>query len=136
LGRSFPFPAQSINVIFSSHFFEHLFKSDAERLMRDAFLSLKPGGVMRIAVPDLAHAINMYHDGQKRRMLENYFFVDVLSSYLARHKYMYDYELLEDALKRAGFEKVQRCAYQQGKTPDIKQLDNRPEETLFVEAYR
>lgn len=136
LGRSFPFTESSLDVIFSSHFFEHLFKNDAERLMRDAFAALKPGGVLRIAVPDLAHAVALYHAGHKQQMLEDYFFVNDLSSYLARHKYMYDYELLEAALKRSGFERVQRCEYRQGMAPDIEQLDNRPEETLFVEAYR
>jgi len=136
MARSFPFHAQTVDVIYSSHFFEHLFKRDAERLMRDTFVSLKPGGVIRIAVPDLAYAINLYQAGQKRRMLEDYFFVEDLSSYLARHKYMYDFELLESALRQAGFQNVRRCAYQQGAAPDIALLDNRPEETLFVEAYR
>ncbi len=136
LARSFPFYAGSVDVIYSSHFFEHLFKNDAERLMRDAFAALRPGGVMRIAVPDLDYAIALFRMGQKQRMLDDYFFVDDLSSYLARHKYMYDFELLESALRRAGFQDVRRCAFQQGATPDLLLLDNRPDETLFVEAFR
>ena len=136
LARSFPFHAESVDVIYSSHFFEHLFKNDAERLMRDAFAALKPGGVMRIAVPDLGHAVGLYQIGQKQRMLEDYFFVDDLTSYLARHKYKYDFELLEAALRRAGFQNVKRCAFQEGATPDISLLDNRPDETLFVEVSR
>jgi predicted SAM-dependent methyltransferase len=136
VSRSFPFHPQSVDVIYSSHFFEHLFKNDAERLMRDAFASLKPGGIMRIAVPDLDYAIKLYQAGHKQRMLEDYFFVEDRSSYLARHKFMYDFELLQSALRKAGFENIRRCSYQQGDTPDITILDNRPEETLFVEAYR
>jgi SAM-dependent methyltransferase len=136
LARSFPFRESSLDVIYSSHFFEHLFKMDAERLMRDAFTSLKPGGVMRIAIPDLAYAIELYRSGKKRHMLESYFFVEDLSSFLARHKYMYDFELLEEALRRAGFLRIKRCNFQQGVTPDIHLLDNRPEETLYVEAFR
>lgn len=69
-------------------------------------------------------------------MLENYFFVDDLSSYLARHKYMYDIELLSEFLTQAGFKQVTRCAFKIGTTPDISILDNRPEETLFVEAVK
>jgi len=69
-------------------------------------------------------------------MLENYFFVDDLSSYLARHKYMYDFEIIFEILIEAGFRKVVKCGYQKGNTPDLDVLDNRPEETLFVEAVK
>ena len=57
-------------------------------------------------------------------------------SYLARHKYMYDFELIKEALEQAGFSNVTRCEYQQGKTPDVKVLDVYPEVSLFVEAVR
>lgn len=136
LGRSLPFPENSVDAFFSSHFFEHLFKRDAHRLMKDCHRALRPGGVIRIAVPDLAYAVERYQAGFREEMLENYFFVDDLSSFLARHKYMYDFELLKVALETAGFKNIRRCRYQEGTTPDIKLLDNRPEETLFVEATK
>ena len=91
---------------------------------------------MRIAVPDLAWAVECYHRGCKREMLEQYFFVEDRSSFLARHKYMYDFELLRDTLEAAGFTSVERCAFREGRTPDLSLLDNRPDETLFVEAVR
>jgi hypothetical protein len=69
-------------------------------------------------------------------MLENYFFVDDRSSYLARHKYMYDFEMLSDILSRTGFSKVVLCGFRVGVAPDIDILDNRPEETLFIEAIK
>jgi hypothetical protein len=58
------------------------------------------------------------------------------NSYFARHKYMYDFDLLKKLLERSGFENIVRCSYQQGETPDLEVLDNRPEETLFVEAVK
>ena len=91
---------------------------------------------MRIAIPDLEYAVEQYRLGKKRQMLENYFFVDDLLSYLARHKYMYDFELLSESLYKAGFKKVIKCTFKTGVTPDIDILDNRPEETLFVEAIK
>ena len=69
-------------------------------------------------------------------MLENYFFVEDRESFLARHKYMYDFELLKKVLESIGYTQVTRCEYRHGRTPDIDQLDNRPEETLFVEAVK
>jgi len=136
LSRSLPFNARTVDYFYSSHFFEHLFKRDAIRLLGECYEALKPGGVIRIAVPDLEYAVNQYRDGRKKEMLENYFFVDDLSSYLARHKYMYDFEIIFEILIEAGFRKVVKCGYQKGNTPDLDVLDNRPEETLFVEAVK
>jgi predicted SAM-dependent methyltransferase len=136
LARSLPFREKTVNVFYSSHFFEHLFKKDAERLLREMHGALKEGGLIRIAVPDLAHAVGLYKAGKTKEMLENYFFVDDKSSYLARHKYMYDFENLKVLLVDAGYKNVRRCNYQEGAAPDLNSLDNRPEETLFVEASR
>ena len=69
-------------------------------------------------------------------MLGNYFFVEDDDSHYARHKYMYDFALLSEALSSAGFHDIRRCGYRQGATPDLEALDNRPDESLFVEATR
>jgi SAM-dependent methyltransferase len=131
-----PFADNTADFIYSSHFLEHLFKDEAQRVLRESLRALKPGGIVRICVPDLAHAVALYASGDKRAMLENYFFVEDRASFLARHKYMYDFELLAAELTAAGFVDVQRCAYQAGRTPDLVHLDNRPEETLYVEAAK
>lgn len=136
LARSLPFHEGTVDVFYSSHFFEHLFKKDAGRLLREMHSALKSGGLIRIAVPDLAHAVELYGHGKTKEMLENYFFVDDRSSYLARHKYMYDFENLSVMLAEAGYQNIRRCHYQEGACPDVAFLDNRPEETLYVEAIR
>jgi len=125
-----------VDFIYSSHFFEHLFKDDAAALLKSCALALRPGGAIRISIPDLAYAVTLYSLGRKIEMLDDYFFVEGKGSYLARHKYMYDFELIKDALEEAGFSNVTRCEYQQGKTPDILKLDVYPAVSLFVEAVR
>jgi hypothetical protein len=47
---------------------------------------------------------------------------------------MYNLPLLTEALEEAGFAEVRRRPYQEGDVPDLEHLDNRPDETLFVEA--
>ena len=136
LSLSLPLQKNSVDFIYSSHFFEHLFKDDAEDLLKSCANALKPGGTIRISIPDLAYAVSLYSLGKKAEMLEDYFFVEGKGSYLARHKYMYDFELIKAALERTGFSKVTRCEYQQGITPDIKMLDVYPDVSLFVEATR
>lgn len=49
---------------------------------------------------------------------------------------MYDFDLLAQTLLAAGFAAVTLCEYQPGAVPDTERLDNRPEQTLFVEALK
>jgi hypothetical protein len=49
---------------------------------------------------------------------------------------MYDFDLLSSLLSSTGFRSVEHCAYRQGVTPDLTELDNRADETLFVEARK
>jgi predicted SAM-dependent methyltransferase len=134
LSGDLPFPDRSVDYLYCSHFLEHLSRPDALHLLKEGRRILKPEGIFRICVPDLAYAVSLYGKGESRKMLQNYFFVEDLDSSMARHRYMYDYELLKAALQDAGFRKVTRYQYREGKTPDLHALDNRPEETLFVEA--
>ncbi|MEW6314478.1 MAG: methyltransferase domain-containing protein [Pseudomonadota bacterium] len=135
---SFGIPLQDAvaDFVYSSHFLEHLYRRDGENLLCHAYRILKPGGVLRICVPDLEYAVALYARGEKKKMLESYFFVEDDNSYYARHKYMYDFAMLKTALEQIGFHDVRRCAYREGAMLDLEKLDNRPEETLFVEAIK
>ncbi len=136
LSYGLPIEDSVVHYIYTSHFIEHLFRKDAAHLLRECFRVLKPGGVLRISVPDLEYAVSLYSKGEKEKMLTAYFFVDDDGSYYARHKYMYDSNMITDILSNIGFKDVTRCDYKKGNTPDIELLDNRPEESLFVEAVR
>jgi predicted SAM-dependent methyltransferase len=130
-----PFPDETVDYIYSSHLLEHFFKDDAERLVKDTYRVLRIGGRIRICVPDLGHAFRLYQAGDKERAL-SYFFTTSDSGDLAQHRYMYDFDMLRQLLESVGFVDVERCSYQQGSVPDIDRLDNRPEETLFIEARK
>jgi predicted SAM-dependent methyltransferase len=136
LSYGIPFSDNTADYIYSSHFVEHMFKKEALNLFNESYRVLKKGGVMRIAVPDLAYAVSLYNSGEKVAMLEKYFFVDDNDSSFSRHKYMYDYEMLKTLLSDAGFKDITRCVYRKGRVPDVQSLDNRPEDTVFVEAKK
>ena len=136
LARSLPFESSSVDFFYSSHFFEHLFRDDAKRLLREMYVALKPDGAIRIAVPNLNYAVNLYASGNKYQMLDDYFFVNDMASYLARHKYMYDFELLSELLNDVGYKNIRSCMFGEGGLPDLDKLDNRPTDTLFVEATK
>lgn len=136
LSYGIPLPDACADFIYTSHFLEHLPLDDAARLLSESFRVLKPGGLMRVCVPDLAFAISLYSTGEKEKMLEGYFFVKDGWSSFARHKYMYDFELLTRALRAAGFAQVVRRVYREGESPDLQYLDRYPGETLFVETRK
>jgi len=50
----------SAAVIFSSHLIEHLHRSEALALLRDAYEVLQDGGVCRIVTPDLSALVDSY----------------------------------------------------------------------------
>lgn len=136
LAYSIPLDANSADFVYSSHFLEHLFRKDAQNLLSEAYRVLKPGGTLRIVVPDLEYALSLFRSGKKDEMLTQYFFVEDDDSYYARHKYMYDFDMLKDLVEKAGFRDVVRCGFQEGRTPDLPILDNRAEESVFIEALR
>ncbi len=136
LSYGVPFADNTIDCVVSSHFLEHLSQRDGRRLVEEIYRVLKPGGRVRLSVPDLDYALSLYARGEKERMLRNYFFVDQHGSYYARHKYMYDFDILKTVLAEKGFTQIAKCAFQQGKLPDIRLLDIHPEDSLIVEAIK
>lgn len=135
LEHGLPFERGVVDFIYCSHVLEHLALPDAEKLVAEMFRVLKPGGMVRLCVPDLARAVALYQQGAKREALE-YFFTDGRSGSYDQHRYMYDFDLLAQTLQAAGFADITQCEYQQGAVPDAELLDNRPEQTLFVEALK
>jgi predicted SAM-dependent methyltransferase len=129
-----PFPAESVDYLFSSHVLEHFYRDSAERVVGEIYRVLKKGGLCRFCVPDLQHAFELYREGQRERSL-SYFFEPRSGTY-NQHRYMYDFELLAKLLQKAGFHSIEKCEYRHGMLPDLDRLDNRPDETLYVECLK
>ena len=53
-----------------------------------------------------------------------------------RHHWMYTEQSLVRRPLGAGFSTAKRCQYRQGRCPDLDRLDNRPEDSLFVEGVK
>ena len=58
--EALPFLSQEIDVCYSSHALEHLSKEQAKSFLTDCDRVLKPGGLIRIAVPDLEMIVRTY----------------------------------------------------------------------------
>jgi SAM-dependent methyltransferase len=143
LKKRLPYSDSSIDYIYTSHFLEHLALADAERLIKEAFRILKPEGVIRIVVPDLALGARRYLDSLKAnpgdaRAAPDFLNWLQLSKPGVRdpHLWMYDAPSLTAMLAEAGFTNVAVCQFRQGRVPDCETLDNRPEDSVHLEAEK
>lgn len=143
LRKPLPFQDGSIDYVYSSHFLEHLALGDAHRLFGEILRVLKRGGVVRLVVPDLAHGARKY----LQALADNSDNGEAASEFinwlqLGRrgirdpHLWMYDSASLRAMLIAAGFISPVVCEYKQGRVPDCEALDNRPGESLHIEAEK
>jgi predicted SAM-dependent methyltransferase len=53
LRKGVPFPGEEFDVVYHSHVLEHFSQQGAREFLRECLRVLKPGGTLRVAVPDL-----------------------------------------------------------------------------------
>ena len=130
-----PFDSDTVDVVFTSHFLEHLNKVDGHRFLEEAHRIMKKGGLIRIIVPDLNIAIKKFNDGLVDDTLDTFFYTSKFD-YFSCHRYLYNYSTLEKKLNEIGFMEIRQCTFQQGECPDIQFLDVYPDFSLYVEARK
>jgi predicted SAM-dependent methyltransferase len=137
-----PYKSETIPNVYSSHFFEHLFKEQAIDLLKECYRVLKKGGCIRICVPSLdhevekiAHALEAYRAGDIAPIEKYVTWNNVgYSSYYSNHHWMYNPEELKSILQLAGFTDIKECAYHQGSMIDVDVLDNR--NGIYFEGFK
>ena len=106
---------------------------------------LMPGGVLRLALPDLLKGVKAYERGDREYFLVPDEDAQSLGAKLITQLIWYGYsrtlfvpEFIEELLMKGGFTRVEHCAYRTTSSahPEIIDLDNREAESLFVEAYK
>src|SRR5262245_46493744 len=60
LRKGIPFPDQAFDFVYHSHFLEHLSKECAPSFLKECHRVLKPGGTLRVVVPDLRYWTEQY----------------------------------------------------------------------------
>ena len=134
LAKPFPFPNDTIQFIYSSHVLEHLHRSAAENCIRECWRVLAPGGIVRIAVPDLDQVISSYNPAKPEVTLDALFELRSKSS-KNRHWWHYNEGSLTQLLVNSGFRKAYRCEYGLSQYDRLVGIDNRPG-SLIIEALK
>ena len=58
--KGIPFEDDSLDVVYHSHVLEHFTKENGMRFINECYRVLKPGGIIRVVVPDLEGIIKEY----------------------------------------------------------------------------
>ena len=145
--KGLPYPDGTVDKIYSSHMLEHLERERGEFLLRECFRVLKRRGLLRLVVPDLMFHARRYLQRVSESDLvgrepHDEFLWNIYGAYLkkrrhgASHHYMYDWPTLRLVLQEIGFSPVIRQSYQVSLDPELSLLDNRPEDSLHVDAVK
>ncbi|HMH44264.1 MAG TPA: methyltransferase domain-containing protein [Pyrinomonadaceae bacterium] len=60
LRQGIPLADNSCEAVYHSHVLEHLRRPEALQLLRECYRVLKPGGILRVAIPDLERICRIY----------------------------------------------------------------------------
>jgi predicted SAM-dependent methyltransferase len=108
------FEDNSVSLIYSSHSFEYFDKFEAEDVLKEWHRVLKPGAILRLAVPDFDSLLEVYkmtgRDIEKiiGPMYGRMEIKTPLSTNKIYHKTIYNFSSLENLLIKSGFKDVKR----------------------------
>ena len=143
LRKPLPFASNRFAAVYSSHTFEHLYRTQAENLARECFRVLHPGGVCRLVLPDLEAAVRRYLTrlsgdaaGEAGDKLMEELLVHPASPPRGplgwyhrvlgfhQHKWMYDAAGQRRMFKEAGFVEVTNPGCRQSRLPGVERIEN------------
>jgi SAM-dependent methyltransferase len=135
LTQPLPFADGVFEAAFGSHVLEHLTPGEAEGVLRELHRVLRPGGIVRISVPDLDRVIAEYDPSSPDEFLFGMWQGRERSTSRHRHWWLYNERSLANLLAATGFGDVRRESFRVGRCPDVERIDSRPE-SLFMEGLR
>lgn len=159
ISRPLPFPDASCDLVFAEHLIEHISYQDACAFLRETRRVLVPGGLIRIATPDLNRIARFYEEGHEWYFEDQAWQLDgiypgvpplpgfMINTALRHHghQFSYDAETLGWTLAQAGFVDLVERAVGVSDDADLRGIEGHGKvageranrfETLVMEARR
>lgn len=104
------FQSETVDLIYNCHVLEHFHREKVNSVLEEWYRVLKPGGILRTAVPDFEALCELYTDKKDLSL--------VIGSLIGKQNFLYnvhynifDYMTLEKELMSVGFKKVYRYSW-------------------------
>jgi predicted SAM-dependent methyltransferase len=98
---------ESADIIYASHVLEHFGRYETEEILKTWYKKLKPGGLLRIAVPDFEAVCKRYLSHGNIHELLGFLNGGQRNQY-DYHKVNFDFLKIETHLKNVGFGNIRR----------------------------
>jgi predicted SAM-dependent methyltransferase len=157
LNKPWKYDTNSVDIVYASHLFEHLTIKSSNLFLSEAYRTLKPGGIIRVVVPDLYQickkyideyestkaitdttkyvmwAINMHREGQYGNIGLLKRIVLEWQGYPHQHKFMYDKNSLQLKFEEFNFVDCTIQVYGVSQSiSEIKEVEGTKESYLSV----
>jgi predicted SAM-dependent methyltransferase len=138
----FPFDDDSVDSIFHEHVLEHIPGYDGFVFLKNCHRVLKPGGIMRIVVPDASRYIASYFDPEHRFIRD--FRGERPTAMLALqeefysfgHRAVYDHETVALFCKVIGFSKIESKAFGESALVPCPDSEWRVHDSCYTEVVK
>ncbi len=148
--KGLPLPDSCADALYSCHMLEHLSRSEAGKFLEEAKRVLIPGGIIRLAVPDLRRqAVRYLASGDADEFIDGTYLGEKEESSPARrltwlltgrrlHRWMYDEISLGRLLRKHGFSDIAAPPPGETRIKDPGELDlkEKSEESVYLEAAK
>tara|TARA_B100000902_G_scaffold399839_1_gene472919 strand:- start:530 stop:1183 length:654 start_codon:yes stop_codon:yes gene_type:complete len=145
-----PLESNTVNAIYSSHMFEHLDKDEAKKCLLEMRRVLEPGGILRLALPNMRKYIDEYlNDKDLDKLIETSCLgtdkpksiIEKIKYFLSgprHHLWMYDENSLSKLLEEYDFRDIE--VLKPGQTNIEKygdlNLREREDDSFYIEARK
>nr|MDT0657252.1 methyltransferase domain-containing protein [Micromonospora sp. DSM 115978] len=150
--KPLPYPTGTVAAIYSSHMLEHIYFDEALALLREGHRVLRPGGLIRLALPDARELARQLLDAPEDRAaaagleFTRKLYAGPLNRPTRRqrlvgrfgasaHRWQPSPALAMDMLRQAGFADPRQCEFQVGDLPGLREVEHR-RDSFFVESAR
>jgi predicted SAM-dependent methyltransferase len=138
--KPFPIPDDSIHYIYAEQVIEHIPFDGGMAMLRESHRVLAPGGILRIATPDLARLLALFDERsspEEERFMQAQLKMSklnvpprerplfILNTYSQAwgHRFLYDPQTLGSAAQVAGFREVQFKRHRESDHPALANVE-------------
>jgi predicted SAM-dependent methyltransferase len=143
--KPYPIESASLEGIYTEHCLEHIGLTECERNLEEFYRMLKPGGNLRIVVPDGELYLDIYERRKKGESVllpyENGYITPMARiNGIFRdfgHQFIYDFATVKKLLEKTGFRDVKKESFRKGRDQRLLvDTEARAIESLYVEATK